>query len=435
MNWDIHQTEDWTAGWVNQPDPGSDNAKTPEQPNSRRHPTDAPELPADWSSQWTHETPNTPSLHLDAPEDPARGTSGSGDGIGNATAARRGRRYGKEAVPGARTTNWHVAGGQRGSSLRQQPAEEKNVAKTSPSQQPGKTDTARVAEELRQAASAREAEEVRQVNVAQERETAKACLAEAIRQADEPRGAEEARLALAQAAYGAASMKRRAAQVDIHTAKEKDHVANVKLLGSARKIRELSLVLEEARRVREEAERRETLAMQEVANAMDAKMADEIEAKGAIQALCDAEHMFLLAQAEEAGVKRMYADITFHEDDVPGASEDQSARMTSTSADPSSPEAADFSPNTSHEPLPSFSKAHEEEEYDEGLGDSTQKLEEIRPQELDQAGKRTATLSEEEKHRMEEEARKQKKAAKKARKREERERLKREEEPEEERHA
>jgi hypothetical protein len=230
-------------------------------------------------------------------------------------------------------------------------------------------------------------------------------------------------------------MKRRAAQVDIHTAKEKDHVANVKLLGSARKIRELSLVLEEARWVREEAERQETLAMREVAGAMDAKMADEIEAKGAIQALRDAEHMFLLAQAEEAGVKRMYADITFHEDDVPGASEDQSARMTSTSADPSSPEAADFSPNTSHEPLPSFSKAHEEEEYDEGLGDSTRKLEEIRPQELDQVGKRTATLSEEEKHRMEEEARKQKKAAKKARKREERERLKREEEPEEERHA
>jgi hypothetical protein len=181
MNWDIHQTEDWTAGWVNQPDPGSDNAKTPEQPNSRRHPTDAPELPANWSSQWTYETPNTPSLHLDAPEDPAHGTSGSGDGIGNATAARRGHRYGKEAVPGARTTNWHVAGGQHGSSLRQQPAEEKNVAETSPSQQPGETDTARVAEELCQAASAREAEEVRQVNVAQERETAKARLAEAIR--------------------------------------------------------------------------------------------------------------------------------------------------------------------------------------------------------------------------------------------------------------
>jgi hypothetical protein len=178
--------------------------------------------------------------------------------------------------------------------------------------------------------------------------------------------------------------------------------------------------LEEACQVREEAERRETLAMREVADAMDAKMADKIEVKGAIQALRDAEHMFLLAQAEEARVKRMYADITFHKDDAPGSS-NQSERTTGTSADPSPPEAAE---------------AGEEEEYDEGLADSIRKLEEIRRQEeLDQAGKRTATLREEEKHRTEEEARKQKKAAKKARKREERERLKREKEPEEERHA
>jgi hypothetical protein len=176
-----------------------------------------------------------PSLHLDAPEDQARGTSGSGDGIGNATAARCGRRGGKEAVPGTRTTNWDVAGGQRGSSLRQQPAEEKDVAKTAPSQEPSESDTAWVAEELRQAASARDVKEVRKGNVAQERETAKARLAEALRRADELRTAEDARLASAQVAYGAASMKRRAAQVDIHTAKEKDHVANVKLLGSARK--------------------------------------------------------------------------------------------------------------------------------------------------------------------------------------------------------
>jgi hypothetical protein len=421
MEWDTPQTEDWTAGWDSHLDPRSDSAKTPKQPNLRRRPTDAPKLPFDWSSQWTGGTPKAPPLYPGAPEDQARGTSASGDGIEKTTATHRGRRGGKEAVPGTRAAKRDGASGQRESSLHQQPAEERDVAETAPSQEPGEANTARVAEELRQAASTREAEEVRGANVAQERETAKARLAEAICRADELRTAEDARLASAQVAYGVASMKRRAAQVDIHTAKEKDHVANVKLLGSARKARELSLVLEEARRLREEAERRETLAMREAADAMDAKMADEIEAKGTIQALRDAEHMFLLAQAEEAGVKRMYADITFHEDDAPGSSEDQSERTTGTSADPSPPEAAE---------------AGEEEEYDEGLADSIRKQEELRRQEeLDQAVKRMATLREEEMQWKEEEARKQKKAAKEARKREERERPEREKRAEDERHA
>jgi hypothetical protein len=161
------------------------------------------------------------------------------------------------------------------------------------------------------------------------------------------------RIAQAEAKFNQAALGRRAAQVVVEESKRRQALIQANVDVTLAKVQESTAILEEARRIRYEAEIREAAATQASNDAIEAKAKLDAEAKDCVKALRDAVHAHLLAQVQTANVMREFADISFdHLDDTIQPRRGSELAYLTDPLDCSSKFAADLSAAAVTSPLP-----------------------------------------------------------------------------------